>query len=254
LAFGTSILPYFVLVGFLGGLSLAAYGLIGWGRRQKVTDALEDLALTRGQVELRQMTAQEQVEELNREAEESAADIAQARAPEAEQVPAGTRSELVSDIRNRAMILEASLADKLRVALGQDGVQTNIRASSPTGRVYVDALARVGSRTIVFELKYLASFAAGLSRVRDALMQLDHGVRAVIESGVSDVSGVAIFVLPDEAGDEDIKRIVTRANQAESSLKLAHRTLVMRYSDFLSLSPDDLVSRLSADSGPHKAA
>jgi hypothetical protein len=219
-----------------------------------VTDALEDLALTRGQVELRQMTAQEQVEELNREAEESAADIAQARAPEAEQVPPGTRSELVSNIRNRAMILEASLADKLRAALGQDGVQTNIRASSPTDRVYVDALARVGRRTIVFELKYLASFPAGLSRVRDTLMQLDHGVRVVIESGAFNVSGVMIFILPDEARDEDIKRIVTYASRMESGFKLAHRTLVMRYSDFLSLSADDLVSRLADGEGPHEAS
>jgi hypothetical protein len=85
-------------------------------------------------------------------------------------------------------------------------------------------------------------------------MQVDHGVRAVIESGVANVSGVVIFVLPDEAGDEEIQRIVTYASRTESSLKLAHRTIVIRYSEFVSLPPGEFVSRLFDDSGPHKAA
>ena len=245
LAFGTSILPYFVLLGFLGGLSLAAYGLIGWNRRQKVTDALEDLALRRGQVELRQMTAQEQVEELNREAEESAADITHTSASQVEQALAGSRENLVSDIRNRSMILEASLVDKLRAVLGPDGVQSSIRASGPMARVTVDALARVGNRNIVFELKYVAYADRAFTRIRDALVQLDLGVRAVIESGASNVSGVAIVVLSDEVDDKNVERAVAYANEMNSSLKLAHQVLVIRYSDFLSLSPDDFVSRLS---------
>ncbi len=247
LAFGTYILPYFVVLGFLGGLSLAAYGMIGWGRRQKVADALEDLALTRGQVELRQMTAQEQVEELNREAEESAADIAHVSAPQVEQTLAGSRENLVSDIRNRAMILEASLVDKLRAVLGPDGVQSSLRASGPMERVRVtvDALARVGNRNIVFELKYVAYVDRSYTRIRDALVQVDRGVRAVIESGASNVSGVAIVVLPDETDDDNVERAAAYANQMRSSLKLTHQVVVIRYSDFLSLSPDDLVSRLT---------
>ena len=245
LAFGTSILPYFVLLGFLGGLSLAAYGMIGWGRRQKVTDALEDLALRRGQVELRQMTAEEQAEELNREAEESAADIATPSAPQVVQTLDGGR-DFVSDIRNRAMILEASLMDKLQAALGPDDVQSSLRASGPIERerVTVDALARLGNRNIVFELKYVVSVERVFTRIRDAVTQLDRGVRAVIASGTPNVSGVAIVVLPDAADDNDVKRSAAYGNEIRSSLKLVHQVLVIRYSDFLSLSPGDLVRRL----------
>jgi hypothetical protein len=244
LAFGTSALPYFVLIGFLGGLSLAAYGLIGWQRRQKVADALEDLALSRGQVELRQMTAQEQAEELNREAEESAADVARLSSSEPGRAAAESTQDLVSDIRNRAMLLETSLASKLQAALGTDKVQANVRASGPMERVMVDALAHIGGADYVFELKYAAAMVNARKRVIDALLQVDRGVHAVMQSGSAAVVGVAVLVLPDEAEDDDLQRLDKYADEERSRFKLAHRVYIVRYSDFLSERPDSFIGAI----------
>ncbi len=145
------------------------------------------------------------------------------------------------------MILEASLMDKLQAALGPDDVQSNLHASGPIERerVTVDALARLGNRNILFEIKYVASLDRVFIRIRDAVTQLDRGVRAVIASGAPNVSGVAIFVLPDAADDDDVKRSIAYGNEIRSSLKLVHQVLVIRYSDLLSLSPGDLLRRLS---------
>jgi hypothetical protein len=245
LAFGTSILPYFVLVGFLGGLSLAAYGMIGWRRRQKVADALEDLALRRGQVELRQMTVQEQAEKLTREAEESAADIVLDSVPQNGQPIVQDNQQLVSEFRNRAMILETSLVTKLQAALGSKSVQANIRSSGPSGRVTVDAIAHVGDQSIVFELKYTSSYGSAVKRMTDALIQVERGVRAVIDSGATSVYGVLILVVADSVSDNEIDRLVIRANERISELEHLKGALVVRYPEFLSLPPEDLVSRLA---------
>ena len=249
LAIGTSILPYFVIVGFLGGLSLAAYGLIGWGRRQKVTDALEDLALQKGRVEFRQMTAQEQAEKLNREAKESVADIAPAdTAKQVEQTWGETQRQLMSDARNRVMILEASLIDKLRTALGWEAVQPNLHLSGQTFRVTVDAVARVGDRDIVVELKYVASTSDPFRRVREAFRQIDVVVQAVIDAGTSDALGVVLFVISDDIGIAFEERLVRSANSMTDRVKTPHRSIVMRYSEFLSISPNDFVRKLLEDS------
>jgi hypothetical protein len=45
LSFGTAILPWFVLVGFLSGIGLSVYGMAGWAKRQKVIDEREDIGL-----------------------------------------------------------------------------------------------------------------------------------------------------------------------------------------------------------------
>jgi hypothetical protein len=243
LAIGTSILPYFCLVGFLGGLSLAAYGMIGWRQRQRVTDELENLALEKGRVEFRQMTAEEQVEKLNREAEESA-DIASASASRGSEYSPQDRERVVSTVRNRSMILETSLLDKLKEALGLDSVQAYLHASTPGGRVEVDALARRGKQNIVFELKYAADTKSASIRIRDAFMQLSRGVRAVQAAGADSVSGVAVIVLPDTTGPSDLWRFAEEADDISASFKSNLRALVMRYSDFLSITPGDLAKRL----------
>lgn len=247
LAIGTSILPYFVLVGFLGGLSLAAYGLIGWGHRQRVTDALEDLALQRGQVEFRQMTAQEQAEKLTREAEESVAAAAPPTSSDAmrtdEQAVAEVRQQLVSNSRNRAMILEASLVYKLQKALGSGGFHSNIDLSGPGSRVTVDAIAHIGDRHIVFELKYATDATSARRRMTDALLQGERGVEAVIGSGFHNVYGVVIFVVSDSVDDSAFKGLISYANETGSRFEFIYQVLVWKYSDFLLLSPNDFVRR-----------
>jgi hypothetical protein len=247
LAFGTYILPYFVLIGFLGGLSLATYGLIGWRERQRVADALEDISLQRGRVEFRQMTTQEQAEKLTREAEESV-DVARASATPGVHLDNAERHLLVSSARKRAMILESRLQTKLKEALGSNNVLVNLRASPPSGRVEVDAIARRGKQNIVFELKYAVDTKSALNRIRDALMQLSLGVHAVEAAGRDNVSGVAIVVVPDAVDASDLARIVAEANDISSSFDEL-RVVVMTYSEFLSLSSDDLVSRLFGGGG-----
>jgi len=242
LAIGTAILPYFVLVGFVGGLSLAAYGLNGWRQRQKVTDALEDLALQKGRVEFRQMTAQEQAEKLNREAVESVADISQAKGKQPKDLDAELR-RAVSTARERVRILETSLSDKLRAALGRDRVQSNITITEGGRRVPVDALATVGTQNIVIELKYITT-SVNPARVRDAFMQVDDAV-AAIDPGRSNTSGAVIFVIPDDMGDIDKRRIFASASRVRGTSR--HHAIVMKYEEFLSVSPDDLVSKLLED-------
>lgn len=254
MAFGTSILPYFILAGFLGGLTLAAYGLIGWARRQRITDALEDLELKKGQVELRKMTDQEQAEELNREAEESADDVARASSPQDEQAIAEVKQRLVPDIRNRTMILERSLVDKLASALGSDNIQTGIRAEGQASRITVDAIAQLEDLNFVFELKYAADVAGFRRRLSDALIQVDRGVNAVMQSGARNVFGVIMFIIQDSVGDSELQRLIAYANETRSRLKLEHRVLIMRYSGFLSISPDALVVSLFKKNGPAEAA
>jgi hypothetical protein len=242
LAFGTSILPYFVLVGFLGGLSLFAYGLMGWAKRQKVTDALEDLALSRGQVEFSQMTVEEQAEELTREAKESAADIARSGAS-AEGGDTVASQQLVSTIRDKAVILESSLFEKLQTALGEDVVQTNIRVSGSAGRATIDALARLGKQTIVLELKYLANPKNAAPRIDRAFVQADLGVRAVAESGAPNVQGIIIFITPTSANEDDIRKIAKYIVDLQASFVIFYQVILMKYSDFISLSPQALVGR-----------
>jgi hypothetical protein len=111
------------------------------------------------------------------------------------------------------------------------------------------AVARWRNQDVVFEIKYATYASVASTRINDALMQLDRGVRAVKASGKARAYGVAIVVIPDETDDSKLKDLVVYAN-AMNSFENIRRVLVMRYADFLSLSPDDLVSRLFGDSGP----
>src|SRR4051794_15593633 len=53
LGVATTALPYFLVGGCLLGASLTGYGLVGWAKRQKVADKLEDIARDKGEAELR---------------------------------------------------------------------------------------------------------------------------------------------------------------------------------------------------------
>jgi hypothetical protein len=246
LAWGTWILPWFVAAGVITGLGLASYGLIGWARRQKVTDALEDLALRRSQVEVRRMTVDEQDEKLNREAEESAVAIARADTPVADPAIVLPSESLVSSVRNRAMILEVSLRDKLKNGLAPQAFRTDIRFDGPTGRAEVDALADWKDYTLVFELKYTATIKNARNRISDALAQVDRGVRALRRSKFLDAKkytqGAVVIVLDDSVDDDNVIRIQEFAQQATESFELKHRVMVIRYSEFLSLVPGQLLN------------
>jgi hypothetical protein len=87
-------LPWFVLVGFLGGVGLSIYGVVGWARRQKIIDESEDIGLRREQVELLRLTDAEKSKKLDRDAAESIRDTAPAPEPGRQPDYATARAEI----------------------------------------------------------------------------------------------------------------------------------------------------------------
>lgn len=74
LAVATDWLPWVALIGVVVGLALAAYGLLGWNKRQRVADEVEDQTRERGRLELKALTDAEKMDKIAKDAQESAQD------------------------------------------------------------------------------------------------------------------------------------------------------------------------------------
>lgn len=128
---------------------------------------------------------------------------------------------------------------------GRSGLGTDIRFDGPTGRAEVDALADWKDYTLVFELKYVATIQNARNRINDGLAQVDRGVRALLDGKLLDVNrrvrGAVIVVLDDSVDSDNVSHLQELAYQKAQSFALPHRVMVIKYSDFLSLAPEQLL-------------
>lgn len=227
---GTLILPWFVLVGFFGGISLAIYGIVGWARRQRVIDEREDIGLQREQVELLQLTGAERAAKLDREVKESAREASGF---------ARTRPANVSNVRSEIVGVENSLVAKLRVIYSGSEVLSSAAMQTSSGqRVEVDAVVRPRhDNPIVFELKYASTSRGFSNRIRDGFQQLARAARIVRGSGV------LIIIAADEISAELAEQWDARTKEMAIEYGFVIGSYVGRYSDFVHMSPSDFAAR-----------
>jgi hypothetical protein len=227
LSLGTAILPWFVLVGFFGGVGLAAYGMIGWARRQKVIDEREDIGLHKERVELRQLTDTEKADKLDREAKESVKVPSPASSPP----PSGRN---LAYARTEINVIEHALIQKLREIYNPADVQSAVALQIPGQYFEVDAIARPGeSDSVIFELKYASSAQNIMKRVIDGVRTLERATSRVA------AAGVLVVVVADDATSEQIWHWNARAKEYATERRSVLGTYVGRRSDFLALPAKD---------------
>jgi hypothetical protein len=247
LAFGTSLLPFFVAIGFSGGLALASYGLVGWARRQQISDEREDIELRKGRAELLRMTDRERADKLDQEAKESAADISSALPPvertSGTPITGDSTEQLISHFRVEVATVENALVQKLRAIFGKGEVTAAARVRRGRDeRITVDAVARTpeSHQLVVFEVKYAASKNTVMSRAVEGLMQV---ARA---ASLLDAKGALIVVVSDKATTQEIEVWSSRVNAIAGEYRSVTGVLISRYSEFLALPPEDLLEQLDA--------
>lgn len=227
---GTLILPWFVLVGFVGGIGLAIFGIAGWARRQKVIDEREDVGLRREKVELHHLTGAEREAKLDREVKESAR--------EGSSGFVHTRSANVSNVRSEIIAIENALVVKLRELYGESDVYSSVGMQTPSGqRIEVDALVN-RSTPIIFELKYASTSRDFSNRIRTGFEQLARA--ASLARG----KGVLIIVSGDEVSIEQTEQWDARAKQMSAEYDFIIGSYVGRYTNFVNISADDFAARV----------
>jgi len=232
LSVGTTILPWFVLVGFLGGAGLSVYGMVGWAKRQRIIDEREDIGLRKERFELLQLTDIEKADKLDRDAKESAI--------ESSSVFPGAGQPDWADTRSEIAIIENGLVRKLREIYGPNDVLSSVALKASGQMFIVDAIVRSPGKSdsIIFELKYTPNTHTVSRRISGGLNQV---VRA---ASVSTGRGVLIIIVPDDATPIQVEQWNDRARQMAAEYGSIVSVYVGRYSDFLALSADDFAVQL----------
>jgi hypothetical protein len=232
LAVGTAILPLFVAIGFFGGLALAAYGLVGWARRQRIADEREDIGLRRDRVELLQLSETENDAKLDQDTKEALAVAAVASPTDQVRQFSNVRSELAT--------AENELVSKLSELLGSDRVDgpSIISTTANDERAVVDAIARLSRARVVFELKYATSVKNVVNRIGDGFQRLARAAQ------IANASGVFILLVPDDSTEEQIRRWSKEARAMTRMYRSDLYFFISRYSEFHSLSPKGFAARI----------
>jgi hypothetical protein len=241
LSLGTTILPWFVLAGFLSGIGLAVYGMAGWASRQKIIDEREDIGLYKERAELRQLTDAEKADKLDRDAKESVTGSPSS----------SSQRRLVNwtSARTEIAIIESALREKLCEIYpgGPDKVLSSVAVQGNTGqRLEVDAaVTRAPEPPIFFELKYASSTASVFKRIVDGLQQLARVTRAAINA-----SGVLVVIAPDDATPAQVEQWRARAAQMVGESQSIIGVYVGRYSDFIALPAKEFAAQLGLPGSP----
>jgi hypothetical protein len=231
LAVGTTVLPFFVVIGFFGGLGLATYGLVGWARRQRIADEREDIGLRKDRVELLQLTDVEKADKLDREAK---------NAVEVSSLSPAASPRRLSDVRSELALIENQLVSKLSALSASYRVSgASIARTSSGQRVDIDAVLSSPLETIVFELKYAASAKNVLNQIADGLQRLARAAEVTKAK-----RGVLILIAPDDASSEQIANWRHRAKEMASDYRAQLNVYVDRYSEFLNLSGTDFAAHI----------
>jgi hypothetical protein len=239
LTIGTLILPWFVLVGFLGGLGLSAYGLVGWAKRQKVIDEREDIGLSKERFEFRQLSEAEKAEKLDRDVKESVGEPSrEAREEPADESSSPTREKSARSVRTEIVILEGILRDKLlQISPQPSNVVTDIAGVDDGRRYEVDAAIYYREHPVYFELKYATSAVNVTKQILSGLTQIS---RIAETTSFKNGRGVLVLVVPDASTNEQLRQWRSRAARRAIEDKNASVNIyVNRYNDFVNQSAGD---------------
>lgn len=236
LEIGTRLLPWFVLIGVLVGLSLSIYGIHGWAERQRIADDREEAERDKVRAEVRVMTKSERADKLDREA----AELSHARV-EREEPPAQKVSmQPFSEFRNKVASIENELTKKLSSIFGSS-VSPQMVARIGDQRYEVDALVNYPDNddlSVVFEIKY-SSRNNVRNRMNESLMRLAR------TATMFDAKAALMIVVPDTVESKWIDQWTAQAAELVSELREPPRVLIMRESEFFTISPSDFLARLN---------
>ena len=241
LSLGTTILPWFVLVGFLTGVGLTVYGMVGWAKRQRVIDEREDIGLYKERAELLQLTDAEKADKLDREAKESVG----------EPLPGlpKTPETNIRSVRTEIVIIESALLEKLREIYpgGPDKVLSSVAVKGNSGQLFeVDAaVTQAPGPPIFFELKYASSAVNVFKRIVSGLQQLARATSAAVNA-----TGVLVIIAPDDATPAQVEQWRMRAARMAAEYQSITGVYVGRQSDFIALSAKDFAAQLGLPEPP----
>lgn len=255
LARATEVLPFVLAVGVLLGVCLAIYGLIGWARRQEVSDEIEDQAREKGKAELRGLSDLEKVARLEREAAsavegedavEPAAPSSESRGGASTQPPSvqtvppdGSRLQTQSAAMAAIAQLELTLAGKLIEAFPDPWVvSVGVEVSEKSGvRRQADFVVQGTQRSYVVELKWSGGPRNIWSRVVEGIAQ----VVSFAEAMGPNVTPVLVIV--NEPGIQSGARVHQQIDDYVKLFRSTPRVLLLDRAELEVISPIDF-SRL----------
>lgn len=240
----TRIVPWFALVGVLAGFVLSIYGISGWAKRQRVADEREDAERDKIRAEVRAMTDLERVDKIDRQAAEEA--IASnipdeeiiAKRNAADPIINTWRQSPYAAARTNITVTEAEALQKLR-DIFRDSVSPHMQAVVNGRRFEVDALITYPNSNldVIFEVKY-SSPKNVLNRIVDGITQI------VRTATIFDATGVLLIVVSDEATHASLDKWREDARGIAAEFQKPPKVLIIRASDFSSLSPEELLEEL----------
>jgi hypothetical protein len=243
LSLGTTILPWFVLVGFLSGIGLTIYGMAGWAKRQRVIDEREDIELYKERAELRQLTDAEKADKLDRDAKESAKESA----PESPSTTPPSPSANWTNIRTEIATIEGALLTKLREIYNPEDVLSGVRVGAGSGYGFeVDAAVMHEGKfdPIIFELKYASTPKNATNRIMDGLQQLARATSVVKGRGA------LVIVVSDDATPMQIENWTGTARKIAAEYRSLIGIYIGRHSDFMNLPAKEFATKLGLPNPP----
>lgn len=242
LEIATIALPWFVLLGFIVGGGVAVYGLVGWARRQVITDEIENITKEQKRVELRRLTDAENVQRLRLDVESAAADEAKTIVGRSEPPAAPTVTR--NDYFKGALEAELAVTDAVDRALGPEyQILRGVEATQGNVRMTLDIVAksRDGNVTYVFEVKYLNNFAKNFKTA------LAHGIsQAALGAGLigADAQSVVVIAYGQPVTEAQLRRAREYSDRIAASFSTKPKVLLVQADQIDSLKRDDLRSVL----------
>lgn len=256
----TDWLPVFVVAGCLMGLTLAATGLLGWLKRQRIADELEDIEVKKGNAELRRMSDRERIEKAERDALDDITGEApppdSSPAPPSQPKQSAPAGAPATDIRSRArsamnanMQAELSVASKLEQALGESYVvDIGFEVRGERQGRYIDVLARptdTDAQWFVFEIKRLPSLSFVKNykaRITEAITQAVMVANTLPHEKITPVAVVTF----DDADPEYLPQARDYGDALAASFATGPVFLLIKFSDLEQMSPTDFAARIGA--------
>lgn len=216
-----TIIPFFSIALALIGLSLVAYGGLGWFKLQKIRDKKEEIGLAREEHELVSMTEGEKEEKIQSEVAEVFDDA----------VEASDQSAFMQ----RYEAVESQIAKRLDALKGSTH---NVLRNRRAGRSFIDILVEPKTEisSISLEKHYLIEVKVrrrihGYSDVKSSFLQLQKAVSDYRNStNVSPKSKLVIVVQEHNENSESIGRLLEKL-EAEFKQSVKHNVVIIPEAD-----------------------